>query len=108
MKYSVGIPVLFAALGSFTLILNSSPRVALKNQITNSKDRGSVQNRLREIGKDSPESFVEFRSKQLGNSALVGAAITLALILAGKSSASMIIRPFKLNGILVLKRSATP
>ena len=91
MKYSVVIPVLFAALGSFILILNSSPRVTLRNQIANSKDRGSVQNRLREIGKDSPESFLEFRSKQLGNSALVGAALTLVLILAGKSPASILL-----------------
>jgi tight adherence protein C len=60
----------------------------LNSQIANSKDRGSVQNRLREIGKDSPESFFEFRSKQLGNSVLVGAAITLLLILAGKSPLS--------------------
>ena len=88
MKYSVGIPVLFAALGSLTLILSSSPRSALNSQIANSKDRGSVQNRLREIGKDSPESFFEFRSKQLGNSVLIGAAITLLLILAGKSPLS--------------------
>jgi len=89
MKYSVGIPVLFAALGSFTLILNSSPRDVLNSHITNSKDRGSVQNRLREIGKDSPESFFEFRSKQLGNSVLTGAAVTLILILAGKSFVSI-------------------
>jgi tight adherence protein C len=60
----------------------------LNSQIANSKDRGSVQNRLREIGKDSTESFFEFRSKQLGNSVLVGAAITLLLILAGKSPLS--------------------
>jgi len=57
MKYSVVIPVLFAALGSFILILNSSPRVALRNQIANSKDRGSVQNRLREIGKTLQKVF---------------------------------------------------
>ena len=91
MKYSVGIPVLFAALGSFTLIVNSNPRGALNNQIANSKDRGSVQDRLREIGKDSPESFFEFRSKQLANSVLVGAAITLLLILAGKSPLSVLL-----------------
>ncbi len=91
MKYSVGIPVLFAALGSLTLILSSSPRSALNSQIANSKDRGSVQNRLREIGKDSPESFFEFRSKQLANSVLIGAAITLLLILAGKSPFSVLL-----------------
>ena len=91
MKYSVGIPVLFAALGSLTLILSSSPRSALNSQIANSKDRGSVQNRLREIGKDSPESFFEFRSKQLGNSVLIGAAITLLLILAGKPPFSVLL-----------------
>ena len=91
MKYSVGIPVLFAALGSLTLILSSSPRSALNTQIANSKDRGSVQNRLREIGKDSPESFFEFKSKQLGNSVLIGAAITLLLILAGKSPLSVLL-----------------
>ena len=89
MNYSVVIPVLFAALGSLTLILNSGPRGALKNQIDNSKDRDSVQNRLREIGKTSPESFFEFRSKQLANSLLVGAAITLLLIFAGKSPFSI-------------------
>jgi len=91
MKYSVGIPILFAALGSFTLILNSGPRGAINNQIANSRDRGSVQDRLREIGKDSPESFFEFRSKQLANSVLVGAAITLLLILAGKSLLSVLL-----------------
>lgn len=85
MKYSVGIPVLFAALGSITLILQSSPKRVINFHIANSKDRSSVQNRLREIGKDTPESYVEFRSKQLANSALVGAAIILILILAGKS-----------------------
>jgi tight adherence protein C len=94
MKYSVGIPVLFAALGSFTLILSSSPRGAINNQIANSKDRGSVQDRLREIGKNSPESFFEFRSKQLGNSLLVGAAITLLLIFAGKSLLSVLLLGF--------------
>ena len=91
MKYSVGIPILFAALGSFTLILNSSPRGAINNQIANSRDRGSVQDRLREIGKDSPESFIEFRSKQLANAVLVGAAITLLLILAGKALLSVLL-----------------
>jgi tight adherence protein C len=91
MKYSVAIPTLFAALGSFTLILNSSPRRAFNNQIAHSKDRGSVQNRLREIGKDSPESFIEFRSKQLANSVLAGAVITLLLILAGKSLLSVLL-----------------
>ena len=85
MKYSVGIPVLLAAMGSLALILDSGPRSALNNRIANSKDRRSVQNRLREIGKGSPESFFEFRSKQLGNSVLVGAVITLILIVAGKS-----------------------
>jgi tight adherence protein C len=94
MKYSVGIPVLFAALGSFTLILSSSPRGAINNQIANSKDRGSVQDRLREIGRNSPESFFEFRSKQLGNSLLVGAAITLLLIFAGKSLLSVLLLGF--------------
>jgi len=94
MKYSVGIPVLFAALGSLTLILSSSPRSALNSHIANSKDRGSIQNRLREIGKDSPESFFEFRSKQLANSSLVGAAITLILIFAGKSPISILLLGF--------------
>ena len=94
MKYSVGIPVLFAALGSLTLILSSSPRSALNSHIANSKDRGSIQNRLREIGKDSPESFFEFRSKQLANSSLVGAAITLILIFLGKSPISILVLGF--------------
>lgn len=89
MKYSIGIPIVFAALGSFTLILNSSPRGTLNTQIANSKDRGSVQSRLREIGKDSPDSFLEFRSKQLGNSVLIGSAITFIMILAGKSPISI-------------------
>lgn len=84
MKYSVGIPVLFAALGSLTLIFSSSPKSTLNNHIANSKDRATVQNRLREIGKSSPESFFEFRSKQLANSLLAGAALTLFLIFAGK------------------------
>ena len=85
MRYSVGIPILFAALGSLTLVLNASPRVTLNGRIANSRDRGSVENRLREIGEISPESFKIFRGKQLANSALIGSTITLALILFGKS-----------------------
>ena len=61
MKLSIGIPVLFAALGSITLILNATPKVAMNSHIANSKDRGTVQNRLREIGKNSPDSFYDFR-----------------------------------------------
>lgn len=85
MKLSVGIPVLFAALGSVSLILNANPKVAINAHIANSKDRGAVQNRLREIGKNNPDSFYDFRSKQLANSALVGGVVTLILIFAGKS-----------------------
>lgn len=85
MKYSVGIPVLFAALGSLTLLLSTSPRGTLSQSISNSRDRTSVQNRLREIGKNSADSFYEFRSKQLTNSALSGGVMALALIFSGKS-----------------------
>ena len=85
MRYSVGIPILFAALGSLTLLLSASPKGTFNQSIANSKDRASVQNRLREIGDSSPESFHNFRSKQLANSALIGGGVILALIFSGKS-----------------------
>jgi tight adherence protein C len=91
MKLSIGIPVLFAALGSITLILNATPKVAMNSHIANSKDRGTVQNRLREIGKNSPDSFYDFRSKQLTNSFVVGGAITFALFIFGKSLLTLLL-----------------
>jgi tight adherence protein C len=85
MKYSVGIPVLFAALGSISLVLSASPRATINRRIANSKDRGSVENRLRELGEITPQSFNDFRGKQLANSALIGGAFFLSLIILGRS-----------------------
>lgn len=85
MKLSVVIPVFFAALGSITLILNVTPVAAMNSHIASSKDRGKVQTRLHKIGKTSPESFFDFRSKQIIYSAFIGGVVTLTFFVLGKS-----------------------
>ncbi|CAB4558359.1 unannotated protein [freshwater metagenome] len=84
MKNSVLIPTFLASLGSITLALSASPKVEFTQRVARSKDRGSVQNRLREIGEGSPEKFEDFRSKQIFKSMLAGLFPTFTLLVIGK------------------------
>ena len=85
MKNSVLIPTILALLGSMTLALSANPKVEFNQIVARSKDRGSVQSRLSEIGEGSPETFMDFRSKQFMKSAVAGLVAIFALLIIGKS-----------------------
>jgi tight adherence protein C len=84
MKMAIAIPILFATLGSITIALSNGPKAEFSQRIARSKDRGSVQSRLHELGDGSDEKFQEFRSKQITRSAITGLAIALTFFLIGK------------------------
>jgi tight adherence protein C len=91
MKYSIAIPILLAFLGSITLALSASPKVEFNQRVARSKDRETVQNRLRELGDGSSEKFEEFRRKQLARSAAAAVTVIFAFTFLGK--------PFLLIGL---------
>ena len=84
MKIAIAVPILFATFGSMTIALSSGPKAEFKQRIARSKDKGSVQRRLHEIGDGSDERFQDFRSKQITRSALVGLPIAFIFFLMGK------------------------
>jgi len=85
MKYSITIPIVLAFLGSVTLALSASPKVEFNQRVARSKDRETVQNRLRELGDGSSEKFEEFRRKQLARSAAAAVTVVFTFIFLGKS-----------------------
>ena len=88
MKISVVIPILLAAVGCISLALDSNPKDLFISRIAKSKDRKTVQSRLAEIGRDQTESFYNFRSRQLANSALISGAVSAAAIVLGNPVAT--------------------
>jgi len=84
MKYSIAIPTVLAFLGSITLALSASPKVEFHQRVARSKDRETVQDRLRELGDGSSEKFEEFRSKQLARSAATGVTALFLLLFLSK------------------------
>ena len=84
MKLVTAIPILFATLGSITIALSAGPKAEFRQRIAHSKDRGSVQRRLHQIGDGSDENFQEFRSKQITRSAIAGLTAGFALFMFGK------------------------
>jgi len=85
MKYSIAIPTVLALFGSITLALSTSPKAEFNQRVARSKDRETVQNRLRELGDGSSEKFEEFRRKQLARSAAGAVTVIFTFIFLGKS-----------------------
>ena len=80
MKGTFLIPILFAATGALVINLDESPRSQMSKQISKSKDRASTSKRLAEIGKIYPKDFEAFRTKQIFQSAIVGSATFILII----------------------------
>ncbi len=84
MKISILIPAALALLGSVTLALNSNPKSEIDQRIALSKDRETVQGRLRELGDGSSEKFEEFRRRQLARSLATSITMLLAFLILRK------------------------
>ncbi|MEY4036826.1 MAG: hypothetical protein RL201_207 [Actinomycetota bacterium] len=84
MRTSILIPTVLAFLGSVALALNSNPRIELDKRIALSKDRETVQGRLRELGDGSSEMFEEFRSRQLARSLATSLTVLFAFLILRK------------------------
>jgi tight adherence protein C len=84
MRTSILIPTVLAFLGSVTLALTSNPRIELDKRIALSKDRETVQGRLRELGDGSSEMFEEFRRRQIARSLATSLTVLFAFLILRK------------------------
>ena len=84
MKYSIAIPTILATLGSIMIVMTASPRAEFKQRLSRSKDKGSVQYRLGQLGDGSTDNFEDFRSKQIAVSLILGFLFFLSLLFLRK------------------------